>query len=282
MLIRTPLLGFLLLSQSALAQTPATVSVRVELVAPRYRDRFTDRQAIEAKAAGLFVNYLTKHVGFLRFAVNDSAPAYRLSFLLDRQDRRSNSSFAEVGFYARLEHQGDEPKEKYWLQFRTADQSLAGVGDEAGFLAEIKSKLNDQDPDLVRNEILRWVPFSETGLPNLNPLGVVLPFRLPELCMKKQSVVLFVAEIRGPQTMEKEFKAKIVADFKPPDPPTPELEPFRGGGLGEVIDLTPPDNLTPSITHNAVTVKKIFVTSYEHDAATCNNRVPDSVGTGTP
>jgi hypothetical protein len=126
------------------------------------------------------------------------------------------------------------------------------------------------------------VPISETGLPRLNPLGLVLPFRLLDLCMKNQSVVQFVAEIRGTVTVEEQFKARIVGNFTPTGPQTPETEPFLGGGFGRVIELDPPDELSPSITQRAVTVKKIFVTSYVHDPTACNNRAPQAVGTGTP
>jgi hypothetical protein len=255
--------------------------VRVDLVAPRYRDRFSDRQAIETKAAAHFADYLSKEVGFLRFAVNDSAPAYRLSFLLDRLDRGATSRFPEVGFWVRLERPGEEAVEKYWLQFRSADQSIAGVGSEAGFLAEIKTKLAHQDAEPLRKDILRWVPISETGLPNLDPLGLVLPFRLLDLCMKNQSEVQFVAEIRGNITVEEQFKALIVGNFTPTGPQTPEVEPFLGSGFGKVIELTPPDQLSPSITQKKVTVRKIFVTSYRHDPAACENREPKTVGDGT-
>jgi hypothetical protein len=272
-------LGFL--PQTAVAQEPATVSVRVEFVLDRYRDRFPDRQAVEAKAAELFAGYLTREVGFLRFAVNDSAPAYRLSFLLDRMDRNT-TSFVEVGFWVRLERPNDPPVEKYWLPLRTADQWLAGVGSEAGFLAEIGTKLAHQDAKVAREEILRWVPIADVGLPHLSPLGLVLPFRLLDLCMKNQSVVEFVAEIRGPITQEEQFKAQVVGNFMPTGQPTPEIEPFLGGGFARIIELGSPDDLTPSITQKTVTVKRIFVISYLHDPTACSNRTPRAVGAGTP
>jgi hypothetical protein len=274
------ILGAWLLSQPATAQNPATVAIRAELVAPRYRERFVDRRAVETKVANLFADYLTRNVGFLRFAVNDSTLPYRLSFLLDRLDRGATSNFAEFGFWVRLDRPGDVPVESYWLQLRTVDQSAIGVGTEVGFLTEIKSKLAHQDADSLRNGILRWVPITETGLPNLNPLGLVLPFRLLDLCMKNQSVVQFLAEIRGTVTMEVPFKAQIVGNFVPQGPQPPDIEPFFGGGFGKVIDLTLPDELTPSIAQKAVTVKKIFVTSYVHDPTACDNRAPRAVGGG--
>jgi hypothetical protein len=280
MLIRAVAISLCLVSHSVLAQTPATVSVRVELALPRFRDNFSDPKAVEAKAAALFAKYLTAKVGFLRFAVNDSSP-YRLSFRLDRQDPQATSSFTDIGFWARLEHAGDEPKEKYWLPFRAADEFLTRVGSEADFLAEVSSKLTHQDSEVLRKEILRWVPITEIGLPNLNPLGVVLPFPLKALCMKNQSVVLFVAEIKGQQqTMEEQFKAQIVGKFTLTGSPTPDLERFRDGGMGKVIELTEND-LADWIAQKKVTVKQIFVISYEHDASTCDNRQPDPVGTGT-
>src|SRR5262245_13960469 len=244
------------ISPPAFAQGPATVGVRVELVVPRYRDRFPDRRAVESKAAKLFAEYLTRNVGFLRFAVNDTTLPYRLSFLLDRLDRSNTSSFAEVGFWVRLDRRGEAPVESYWLQLRTAE-SLAGVGTEEGFYGEIKSKLSHQDADSLRNGILRWVPITETGYPNLNPLGLALPFRLMDLCMKNQSVVQWVAEIRGNVTMELPFKAQIVGPFTPQGPQPPEAAPFLGGGFARVIDLTQPDELTPSIAQKAVDRKSV-------------------------
>src|SRR6476620_774454 len=117
---------------SAAAQKRATVTVSVDLAAPRYRDRFTDRKAVQAKAANLFAEYLTRNVGFLRFAADDSTRPYRLAFVLDRFDRGNTSGFTEVGFWVRLERPDENPMESYWLQFRSADQALAGVGGEDG------------------------------------------------------------------------------------------------------------------------------------------------------
>ena len=67
------LLGGLLLPRRSIAQTPMTVGVRAEFVVPRFRDRFSNRPAVEARVAALFTDYLTRKVGFLRFAVTDSA-----------------------------------------------------------------------------------------------------------------------------------------------------------------------------------------------------------------
>jgi hypothetical protein len=100
--------------------------------------------------------------------------------------------------------------------------------------------------------------------------------------MKNQSVVQFVVEMRGTITVEEQFKAQIVGNFTPTGPQAPEVEPFLGGGFGKVIELTPPDELSPSITRKKVTVKKVFVTSYVHDPSACNNRAPIAVGAGTP
>src|SRR5829696_3389196 len=103
MLIRLETVAMLLISAFCLpqicdAQTPITVAVRAEFVVPRFRDRFSNRQTVESRVASLFADYLTRKVGFLRFAVTDSALPYRLSFLLDREPR-STSSFSEVGFW---------------------------------------------------------------------------------------------------------------------------------------------------------------------------------------
>jgi hypothetical protein len=80
--------------------------------------------------------------------------------------------------------------------------------------------------------------------------------------------------------MEEEFKAQIVGKFTLTGSPTPDLERFRDGGMGKVIELTEND-LADWIAQKKVTVKQIFVISYEHDASTCDNRQPDPVGTGT-
>jgi hypothetical protein len=256
------------------AQTPATVSVRAQLAVPRFRDRFTDRQAVETRMATLFADYLKREVGFLRFAVNDSTLPYRLSFVLDHEPGNA-SSFAEVGFWVRLDRPGEDQLAAYWLPLRTSDQSLAAVGTETDFLTEVKSKLGHQGADSLSRGLLRWVPIAETGVPSLNPLGLVLPFQLLDLCMKKESIIQFVAEIQGTITMEEQFKAQIVGSAAP-------NEPFFGGGFGRVIDLTPPDDLSPSITSNKVRVKKIFVTDYKLDRTACDNRAPRAVGGGVP
>ena len=133
-------------SSSAAAQKRATVTVSVELAVPRYRDRFADRSAVQAKAAALFADYLTRNVGFLRFAADDSTRPYRLAFVLDRFERGSTSGFAEVGFWVRLQRPDESPMESYWLQFRSADQSLVRVGGEDEFLNEIKAKLAHRMP----------------------------------------------------------------------------------------------------------------------------------------
>src|SRR5215204_4875599 len=124
------LIGAFCLPRTSNAQTPMTVAVRAEFVVPRFRDRFSNRQAVEARVASLFADYLTRKVGFLRFAVTDSALPYRLSFLLDREPR-TTSSFSEVGFWVRLDRPGETQLQMYWLPFRTADQSIAGAGTEA-------------------------------------------------------------------------------------------------------------------------------------------------------
>jgi hypothetical protein len=261
-------------SARAPAQAPATVSVRAQLVVPRFRDRFTDRQAVETRVASLFADYLTREVGFLRFTASDTTLPYRLSFVLDHEPNNA-SQFAEVGFWVRLDRPGENQVATYWLPFRTPDQSIVGVGSETDFLTEVKSKLGHQGADSLSRAVLRWVPIAETGFPSLNPLGLVLPFPLLDLCMKKESVIQFVAEIQGTITMEEQFKAQIVGSAAP-------NEPFFGGGFGRVIELTPPDDLSPSITSNKVRVKKIFVTDYKLDRTACDNRVPRAVGGGAP
>ena len=266
---------------SAVGQKRATVTVSVELAVPRYRDRFTDRTAVQAKAANLFADYLTRNVGFLRFAADDSLRPYRLAFVLDRFDRASTSGFAEVGFWVRLERPDESPMESYWIQFRSADQSLVGVGGEVEFLSEIKAKLAHRDADSLRTGVLRWIPISETGLPNLEPLGFVLPFRLLDLCMKRQSTVQLIAEFGGTVVREVPVAALVVGSFST-DRSTREVAPYIGGGFAQVLPKPQPDELTPSIARHAVKVKKIFVTGYVHDPTACANRTPLAVGGGTP
>jgi hypothetical protein len=270
-------------SLGAAAQNRPIVTVSVELVAPRYRDRFANRKAVEGKTAAVFAEYLTKNVGFLRFAADDSIRPYRLAFLLDRPDRGNTSSFAEFGFWVHLERPDDAPVELYWLQLRSADQSVAGVGNEIDFLTEVRSKLAHRDADSLRSGVLRWIPISETALPNLRPLGVVLPFRLLELCMKPRSVVEFLAEFSGAAvTREVPFVARVTGKFTPTGAVTPEIAPFKDGGFAELTTVPQPDELTPSITGRTVKVKKIFVTSYVHDPTACDNRAPMAVGGGAP
>jgi hypothetical protein len=256
------------------AQAPATVAVRAELAVPRFHDRFTNRHAVEAKVATLFADYLTREIGFLRFSATDSTLPYRLTFVLDHEPGNT-TSFAEVGFWVKLDRPGENQLAAYWLPVRTADQSLAAVGTETDFLTEVKTKLEHQAADSLSRGVLRWVPIAESGLPNLNPLGLVLPFQLLDLCMKNESVIEFVAEIQGTITMQEQFKAQIVGSAAP-------NEPFFGGGFGRVIDLKPPDDLTPSITNKTVRVKQIFVTDYKLDKTACENRAPRPVGGGAP
>ena len=264
------------------AQKRTSVTVSVDLVVPRYRDRFTDRKAVQAKAARLFADYLTSNVGFLRFAADDSTRPYRLAFVLDRFDRASASGFGELGFWVRLERPDESPKESYWLQFRGADQALDGVGGEEGFLGELKTKLAHRDADSLRTGVLRWIPISETGLPIGDPVGVVLPFRLLDLCMKRQSTVELLAEFGGSVVREVPFAARVVGNFNPQGQPTRDVAPYVGGGFAQVSPLPQPDDLTPSIARHAVKVKKIYVTSYVHDPTACGNRAPLAVGGGTP
>jgi hypothetical protein len=267
---------------TAEAQDPATVDVRVELVMPRYRDKFANRPAIETKVAKLFAEYLTTNVGFLRFAVNDTTLPYRLSFLLDRLDRSSTSSFAEVGFWVRLDRPGEQKVESYWLPFRTSDQSLTGVGTETEFVTAIGAKLAHANADSLRIGILRWVPITEIGLPTLHPVGIALPFPLLDLCMKRESTIQFVAELRGNVTIEQPFKAHIVGSFQPQTSPSLEAERFLNGGFAKVMEAVALGELTPSIAQKAVTVKKIFVTSYVHDPTACANRSPRGIEGGAP
>src|SRR5437773_12239453 len=99
----TPLIicGICLASGSANAQGPATVSVRVELVAQCYRERFPDRGKVEAQAAVLFADYLRRNVGCLRLVVGDTALPCRLPFLLERLDRNTATKHDEIGFWVR-------------------------------------------------------------------------------------------------------------------------------------------------------------------------------------
>jgi hypothetical protein len=247
--------------------------VRAELVEKKFRERFPNRSAIETKIATIFADYLTREIGFLRFAVNDTTRPFRVSFVLDRLP--GNTDFPEVGFWVRLDRPGEDHVSAYWLPFRKPEQSIDGVGSEADFLTEIKTKLAHQTADSL-SSVLRWVPIAETGVPSLDPLGVVLPFRLIDLCMKNESMIQFVAEIpRTTITTEEPFKARIVGSAGPADP-------FFGGAFGEVVELAQPDVLSPSITNKTARVKRIFVTSYRHDPTACQNRVPRSVGGGAP
>ena len=267
---------------SAAPQKRATVTVSVELAVPRYRDRFTDRHAVQAKAATLFADYLTRNVGFLRFAADDSTRPYRLAFVLDRFDRGSTSGFSEVGFWVRLERPDENPMESYWLQFRSADQALTGVGSEDGFLNEIKAKLAHRDADSLRTGVLRWIPIAETGLPIVDPLGFVLPFRLLDLCMKRQSTVELLADVAGTVVREVPFAGRVVADYPGvPGSASRDAARYVGGGVAQ-IPRPQPDDLTPLIARHAVKVKKIFVTSYVHDPTACGNRAPMPVGGATP
>jgi len=269
------------LSQS-IAQTRAAVTVRVQLVTPKYHDRFTNRTEVEGKAARLFAEYLTKNIGFLRFVADDSTRPYRLAFRLDKVDPTSTSDFAEVGFWAHLDRPEDTPRDVYWLPFRSADQALVKVGDQEQFLTELESKLAHRETDSLRAGVLRWIPVSEMGfLPDLQPTGVVLPFPLLELCMKKQSTLEFLAEFVGPVTREEPFKALVEGTYTPQGPASPDVEPFRNGGFAKVMDLASPNDLSRSVTSHTVKVKKIFVTGYVHDPTACNNRTP-SIGGGVP
>ena len=267
---------------SAAAQKRATVTVSVELAMQRYRERFTDRRAVESKAAALFADYLTRNVGFLRFAADDSTRPYRLAFVLDRFDRASTSGFPEVGFWVRLNRPDENPVESYWLQFRSADQALTGVGGEDAFLNEIKAKLAHRDADSLRTGVLRWIPISETGLPIVEPLGFVLPFRLLDLCMKRQSTVELVADLGGTVVRELQFAGRLVGDYAVGSTPASrDVARYVGGGVAQV-PRPQPDDLTPLIARHAVKVKKIFVTSYVHDPTACGNRAPMPVGGATP
>lgn len=270
--------------QTGGAQTPPppAVAVRVELVFPRYRDRFANRDSVERRTAEQFAEYLKRNVGFLRFVANDTTIPYRLTFLLDRLDRNSVGSFPEIGFWARLDRPQATPVESYWLQFRTADQALTGVGTATAFLTEIRSRLQHQDADSLRRGFLSRVPIAETGLTNLNPLGVVLPYRLLDLCMKNESSLEFVAEIRGTITMELPFKAQIVGSFNPQGPLAPDIQAFSGGGFAKVMNPGQPDELTPSVAQKTATIKRIFVTSYVFDPTACDNRGPAAVGAVIP
>lgn len=259
----------------ALAQVPATVSVRAELTSAKFRDRFPNRAAVETKIATIFADYLTREIGFLRFAVHDTTRPYRLSFVLDHEPGNT-TPFAEVGFWVKLDRPGENQVSAYWLPFRTADQSIAGAGTETDLLTEVKTKLAHQAADSLSSGVLRWVPIAETGVPNLDPLGIVLPFRLIDLCMKNESIIQFVAEIpRTAVTMEEPFKARIVGSAAP-------TEPFFGGAFGQVIELAQPDVLSPSINNKTVRVKQIFVTNYRHDTTACENRAPRAIGGGAP
>ncbi len=262
-------------SVRATAQVPATVSVRAELAAPKFRDRFTNRAAIETKIATVFADYLTREIGFLRFAVNDTTRPYRLSFVLDHEPGNT-TSFAEVGFWVRLDRPGENQVAAYWLPLRTADQSIAGVGTETDLLTEVTTKLAHQAADSLSSGVLRWIPIADSAVPNLDPLGVVLPFRLIDLCMKNETQIQFVAEIpRTAVTLEEPFKARIVGSAA-------AAEPFFGGAFGQVIDLAQPDVLSPSITNKTARVKQIFVTFYKQDKTACENRAPRAIGGGTP
>jgi len=266
---------------SGAAQKRATVTVSVDLEVPRYRDRFTDRSVVQAKVATLFADYLTRNVGFLRFAADDSTRPYRLAFVLDRFDRSSASGFAEVGFWVRLERPDESPMESYWLQFRSADQSMVRVGGEEDFLNEIKAKLAHRDADSLRTGVLRWIPISETGLPIVEPLGFVLPFRLLDLCMKRQSTVELVADLSGTVVREVPFAGRVVGDYPGVSgSATRDAARYLGGGVAQV-SRPQPDDLTPLIARHAVKVKKIYVTSYVHDPTACANRAPLAVGGGT-
>ena len=258
----------------AFAQERPGVTVRVELVAPLYHDRMRNRAAVEKQAAMLFARYLTRNVGFLRFAADDSIRPYRLTFRLDRLDRTSTKEAVEYGFWAHLDRDQETAVEVYWLPFRTPDQAFSGVGSENEFLVKIDSKLAHREADSVPVSVLRWVPVSETGLltsqdPNVL---VVLPFPLLDLCMKKQSMVEIVAEVGTPSPLEQEFKAKVEGNFTPS---TPRDESFRGNGLARVLDAT------TSFPVATAKVRRIFVTGYIHDATACDNRTPLAIG-GAP
>ncbi len=264
---------------TAAAQQLATVAVKVELVARRFKDRFgPERPRVEAAAARLFTEFLREQVGYLRFVPGDSAARQRLTFLLDRRERDTQVPFVDVGFWARLDLPDGSRQEKYWVTLRPADQATAGVGTEAELLAEIKTKLVHTDPAPLRDELLRHVSITERALPHASPLGFALPFRSPDLCMKTQSVLSITNELQDQMGMEAVAEVLVVGAFQPPGQPGPQQQPFVGGVFGTLKSSPLQQELSSSIRAGRARVKQVFVTGYRHDPVACRHRLTSAGG----
>jgi hypothetical protein len=274
MLNRSTLLLVLSLVPTAVsAQSPSTVSVRVELVFPRYRNHYSDRTAVEATLAKRFTEHLSRKFGFLRFATDETSSPYHLTLKLDRADRNAPATgLSELGFWARLDGP-DVGAEKYWLPFRGG--TLVATPTPEAFETELATKLAISDSAPRIEEVLKQVPMSETALPSPSPLGWALPFRQLELCMRNQSVLKFFTEV---QAMEHVVDANLVGAFPSRSGLPTEHQQFVGNAFARNLDL--PVELKQSITDGTLRVKRVMVTTYIHDATACDNRLPGSGGTG--
>lgn len=261
-----------LVPSGSTAQSPTTVAVSVELAVDRFKQRLPN---IGPSLANMFAAFLGQRVGFLRFAVADTTPAHRLTFVLDRRERGSSAAFAEVGFWIRLERPGDPQIERYWLPVRPADQSTAGVGSEEEFLSEVEAKLVHADAGPLRDEVLRNVPITQLALPQANPPGWALTFRHLDLCIRNNSLLQIVNQLpAGAMWLEKRFEAEVVSEFQVQGQPTPDVLPFLGGVFSQPTTPQSTIELTTSIGQGPVRVKEVFVVSYRHDPNACRHRLP--------
>jgi hypothetical protein len=258
----------------ASAQSPSTVSVKVELVFPRYRDHYPDRRAVESALATRFAEHLTRSFGFLRFAPADTASPYRLTLQLDRANRNSPAStLSELGFWARLDGPEPAPQPFYWLGFRGG--TLIPTPTPEVFLAEVATRLATSDSASRIVEILKLVPLTQTALSSASPPGWALPFRQLDVCMMNGTILTVVSDV---QALEHVADARVGGVFTRELARTTEQQSFVGKMFA--VNDALPGILRTSIANGTLRVKRVLVTTYEHDATACQNRLPGFEGAG--
>jgi hypothetical protein len=261
-------------SSLAMCQSRTPVSVEVRLEAKRFRTHFDSQLSdVEQRAAKQFTRLLAREIGFLRFAVHDTASRYRLLFLLDLQQRGSTSRFTEFGFWVRLERPDDVRLERYWLPFRSAQQASAGVGSAEAFLGELAVKLAHADLGALSDSLLKKIPITEQALIVNQPLGWAIALPRLDLCMKTMSQLELLSDFRiGDMSLAKAARARVVGDFQTSVPPPLDIQQFLGGAFSEPAAQPVADELTRLLRDGQVTVKEVYVTSYIHDPNACRDR----------
>jgi hypothetical protein len=169
------------------------VAIAFDMRDPRYTDEFRDEglPLLKEAAGRAIAGALEDKIRFLEF-VAESRPDYILTVRLDRAEGSRAEGPAEFGLHFALSGPEVREEAKSYLVFRTKDQYLSPIGDQASLVKELELAVAGADHGKLVSEVLRNVAISDAADVNPQPLGWLVPRDRAHFCIDRDSRLLVV------------------------------------------------------------------------------------------